>query len=141
MKSALRNEACVALDACALIAFLNGEPGADVVEDALATVASVEIASINLLEVAYDAVRKTGRSEAAAEVLTDIERLPITIHRFIDDEMIERAAFFKTRFRISLADSVALAFSDQINAPLLTSDHAEFDPVELAGAVRFIWIR
>ena len=62
MKSALRNEACVALDACALIAFLNGEPGADVVEDALATVASVEIASINLLEVAYDAVRKTGRS-------------------------------------------------------------------------------
>ena len=141
MKSALRNEARVVVDACALIAFLNNEPGADVVEDALKHVASVEIASINLLEVAYDAVRKTGRPEAAAEVLRDVESLPITIHRFIDDEMIKRAAFFKTRFRISLADSVALAFSDLAKAPLLTSDHGEFDPVESTGLVRFIWIR
>ena len=129
------------VDACALIAFLNGEPGADVVEDALANVASVEIACINLLEVAYDAVRKTGRPEAAAEVLRDVESLPIKIHRFIDDEMIKRAAFFKTRFRISLADSIALTFSDQAEAPLLTSDHGEFDPVESAGLVRFMWIR
>lgn len=141
MKSALRNEARLVIDACALIAFLNGEPGAGVVEDALANVASVEIACINLLEVAYDAVRKTGRPEAAAEVLRDVESLPIKIHRFIDDEMIKRAAFFKTRFRISLADSIALAFSDQAKAPLLTSDHGEFDPVESAGLVRFIWIR
>lgn len=141
MKSALRNEARVVVDACALIAFLNGEPGADVVEDALANVASVEIACINLLEVAYDAVRKTGRPEAAAEVLRDVESLPIKIHRFIDDEMIKSAAFFKTRFRISLADSIALAFSDLAKAPLLTSDHGEFDPVESTGLVRFIWIR
>jgi hypothetical protein len=93
------------------------------------------------LKVAYDAVRKTGRPGAAAEVLRDVESLPITIHRFIDDDMIKRAAFFKTRFRISLADSVALALSDQAEAPLLTSDHGEFDPVDSAGLVRFIWIR
>jgi uncharacterized protein with PIN domain len=56
MKFALKNEPVVVLDACALIAFFNNEPGADVVEEALATVATVEISSINLLEVAYDAV-------------------------------------------------------------------------------------
>jgi PIN domain nuclease of toxin-antitoxin system len=141
MKSVLRNEVRVILDACALIAFLNDEPGADVVEDALANVATVEIAAINLLEVAYDAVRKTGRPEAASEVLRDVEDLPITIHRLVDDEMIRRAAYFKTHFRISLADSIALAFSEQSNSPLMTSDHGEFDPVQLAGSVRFIWIR
>jgi PIN domain nuclease of toxin-antitoxin system len=31
MKSAWKNEPCVVLDACALIAFLNDEPGADIV--------------------------------------------------------------------------------------------------------------
>jgi PIN domain nuclease of toxin-antitoxin system len=73
MKFALKNEPVVVLDACALIAFFNNEPGADVVEEALATVANVEISSINLLEVAYDAVRQTGAPEAAGEVLRDVE--------------------------------------------------------------------
>jgi len=85
--------------------------------------------------------RQSGAPEAASEVLKDVESLPLRIHRFLDNEMIRRAAHFKTRFRISLADAVALALSSSKSAPLLTSDHGEFDPVEEAAAARFIWIR
>jgi hypothetical protein len=55
--------------------------------------------------------------------------------------MIKRAAHFKTRFRISLADAVALALSSSKSAPLLANDHGEFDAVDQAAAARFIWIR
>jgi predicted nucleic acid-binding protein len=51
------------------------------------------------------------------------------------------AARFKARFRISLADSVALALAVVCDAPLVTCDHHEFDPIETAGEVRFLWIR
>ncbi len=128
-------------DACALIAFLNDEPGADTVAAALHEVPTVEMAAINLLEIAYDAVRRTGQAAAAREVLETVRQLPISIRWDIDDEVIEIAARFKTRFRISLADSVALAVAAVRDAPLATSDHHEFDPIETAGKARFCWIR
>lgn len=64
MKSVLRNEPVAVLDACALIAFLNNEDGAGVVADALQEVPLVKMAAVNVLEVAYDAVRQTGQKEA-----------------------------------------------------------------------------
>ncbi len=52
MKSSWKDEPVVVLDACALIAFFNDEPGADVVAAVLEEVALVEMAAINLLEIA-----------------------------------------------------------------------------------------
>ena len=49
MKSAWKDEPVVVFDACALIAFLNDEPGADTVATALHEVPTVEMAAINLL--------------------------------------------------------------------------------------------
>ena len=141
MKSALSDEPVVVFDACALIALLNDEPGADIVAEALETVPDVRISSVNLLEVAYDAVRKTGRKESADEILRDVDSMGLTIDYSLGDEMIRRAAIFKTSFRISLADSIALALATVHGAPLVTSDHGEFDPVSDAKAARFIWIR
>ena len=128
-------------DACALIAFLNDEPGADFVAEVLQVVAVVEMAAINLLEIAYDAVRRTGQSHAARDVLETVRQLPISIRWDIDDEVVEIAARFKARFRISLADSVALAVAVVCDAPLVTCDHHEFDAIESAGITRFLWIR
>jgi predicted nucleic acid-binding protein len=141
MKSAWKNEPVVVLDACALIAFLNDEPGADVVDSVLHDAPNVEMAAINLLEIAYDAVRRTGHASAAREVLETIRQLPIEICWEIDEILIEIAARIKTSFRISLADSVALALAVSRNAPLATSDHHEFDGIEAAGEARFLWIR
>ncbi len=67
MKSALKDEPTVVLDACALIAFFNDEPGADLVAEALHVVPGVEIAAINLLEIAYDAVRRSGQQRVARD--------------------------------------------------------------------------
>ena len=80
MKSAWKNEPCVVLDACALIAFLNDEPGADVVASLFESTASVEISVINLLEIAYDAVRRSGDSQSAHEILNAAGQLPLKIH-------------------------------------------------------------
>jgi len=55
--------------------------------------------------------------------------------------VIEIAAHLKTSFRISLADSVALANAVSQNAPLATSDHHEFEALADAGAARILWIR
>ena len=55
--------------------------------------------------------------------------------------MIEFAAGFKARFRVSMADAVALALAAKYGAPLMTCDHHEFDPNEKSGQARFLWIR
>lgn len=69
MKSPWKNETHVVLDACALIAFLNDEPGAEIVAAMLADVPSVEMSAVNLLEIAYDSIRSSGDLAAAQEVL------------------------------------------------------------------------
>ena len=76
MKSALKDEPTVVLDACALIAFFNDEPGADVVAEALRVVPVVEMAAINLLEIAYDAVRRSGQPHSARDVLKPSANFP-----------------------------------------------------------------
>ena len=141
MKSVLKNEPIVVLDACALIAFLNDEAGAEIVANLLRDTPSVEMAAVNLLEIAYDAVRRTGQPSAARDILESVRQLPISIRWDIDSAVIECAAGLKTRFRISLADSIALAVAAACNAPLVTSDHHEFDPIASAAEARFLWIR
>ena len=141
MKSDWKNEPAVVLDACALTAFLNDEPGAELVASILKESPTVEMAATNLLEIAYDAVRTTGELPAAREIVETVRELPIDIRWDLDEGLIEIAARFKTSFRISLADSVALALAVSRNAPLATSDHHEFDPIETAAVARFLWIR
>jgi uncharacterized protein with PIN domain len=54
------------LDACALIALLNDENGADKVESLLNGSQPILMSAINVLEVAYDAVRRSGGNIEAA---------------------------------------------------------------------------
>ena len=72
MKSALSDEQVVVFDACALIALLNDEPGADIVAEALETVPDVRISSVNLLEVAHS----IGRLLACARRVAALLRCP-----------------------------------------------------------------
>ena len=141
MKSAWRDEPVAVMDACALIAFLNDEPGAEVVDAILRDVPLVEMAATNLLEVAYDAVRVSGRMSAAREIIESVRQLPIFVRWDMDESLLEIAAGFKSGHRISLADAVALASAVSRSAPLVTSDHHEFDPLEQAALGRFLWIR
>ena len=141
MKSNWKDETTIVLDACALIAFLNDEPGADMVAAMLEDNLSVEMSAINVLEIPYDAIRSTGSTESATDILNAINQLPIIIHWHMNEDVFRHAAIYKSSHRISLADAIALAFAKSLNAPVATSDHHEFDLLDSKGLARFIWIR
>jgi PIN domain nuclease of toxin-antitoxin system len=131
------------LDACALIAYLNDEIGADVVErlfeDARENRVQLLVASVNVYEVFYDCLK---RDEARAlQLVNDVYGLPITVIETLDRPLMYAAGWFKVTYRVSLADSIALALAQQSSAHLVSSDHHELDPIEHDGKMRFQWIR
>jgi len=132
------------LDACAVLAVLSNEPGADVVEDVYEKAnlgeAILTINKVNLLEVYYDLFRAYGK-ERADEINNEIRRLPIQIFHEISDEVFAEAGRLKASYRISLADSIALAQASVVDGELITADHHEFDQLEGSENIRFLWIR
>ena len=133
------------MDACAMIAFMSGEDGAETVNDVLLKAADGDAAvymnSLNLLEVYYDIYRKAGK-EKAQEQLSLMEGLPIQIRPEISGDVFMEAGRLKACYRISIADSVALAEASVSGGSLLTADHHEFDIIEKKeGKIGFCWIR
>jgi len=132
------------LDACAVIAFLTGEEGADKVkallEAAAGSTTEIHIHRINLLEVYYDTY-KVGGSEQADRIYKKILALPIIVEDVLDDALLFKAGELKAMNRISLADAVALALASRLGAALVTSDHHEFDAIKAAEHFSFEWIR
>ena len=131
-------------DACALIAFLNGEDGAEkverLIEQAQAGEIEIFIASVNLYEVYYDSVRRSSANKAE-EVLNDLYEMPVTVVETIDRAIMRPASHFKTAFKLSLADSIALGLAKQLGAQVVSTDHHEFDVVEKSGEITFFWPR
>jgi len=132
------------LDACALIALLQNESGAEkvaaVINSALNGTVTVVMNKINLLEVYYDAFRSRGKAQADL-MLTEFKKRPVIINQQITDEIFAEAGRLKATYRISLADSIALAEASLSGGELLTSDHHEFDIIEREENVKFHWIR
>ena len=135
---------CYVLDACALIALLRNEPGADkvatVINFANNDEAEIVMHRINLLEVFYDVYRSLGR-EKATLILTEIVKRPITINAEITDEIFVEAGRLKATYKVSLADSIALAQALAMGGSLLTADHHEFDAIAGHEDIDFQWIR
>ena len=132
------------LDACALIALLQNEEGADrvaaVINAANEGVADVTMNKINLLEVYYNVYRSQG--EAQAEVMyAAFQKRPVHINSETSDAIFKEAGRLKATYKVSLADSIALAQALALDAELLTADHHEFDVVEQNEKIKFLWIR
>ena len=129
------------LDACALIAALTDEPGAEAIKPLfLRDDVEIVMNKLNLLEVYYDIYRRSG-STVADEVLDEIGRSPIQIISEMTNAVFKEAGRLKATYRISLADAVALAEASVTNGSLVTSDHHEFDPVQAVENISFFWIR
>lgn len=83
------------LDACALLAMINNEPGADRVEAILreAFLGNIEVYmnKINVYEIYYGIYRANGR-EMAEEVYILIKKQPINIIDSFSDEVFVEAA-------------------------------------------------
>ncbi len=132
------------LDACALIAFLNGEEGAEVVLDILKRAESgslkIYLHAINLCEVYYDCLRTSGKS-IANKLLRKIKQLPLEIIEQVDIKLVKEAGRFKVSEKISLADAFALGLSVIKKGVVITSDHNEFDVIEKKRLAKLLWIR
>ena len=132
------------LDACALIASLSNEEGANKVEavydKVVAGKAKVVVNIINLLEVYYDDYRIRGK-DSADKMVTAIKASPTKIVSEIGSDIFAEAGRLKASYRISLADSIVLAQTKVLGGTLLTSDHHEFDVIEAKEPIDFLWIR
>jgi len=132
------------LDANALIALLQDESGAEKVSDIINAAYKGEVEIImhkaNLLEVYYDAYRYRGQEQADL-MLAEVEKCPIQINAEITDEIFTEAGRLKAMYKMSFADSFALAQASIFNGALLTSDHHEFDVIEGNESINFVWIR
>jgi len=129
------------LDACAMLAYLKGEPGAEVVATLLADPEGACYAhAVNLCEVYYDFLRQSDE-RTAREAVSDLLADGVVERRDLSRGFWERVGTHKARGRISLADCFCIALAQHLSAALVTTDHKEFDPLVSRGICPIHFIR
>ena len=111
-------------DASALLAFLHGEPGADVVSDALANVSVVSAANwaevlSKFVDEGEDPDDLAERLESEGVLSLGLEVLPVTA---VDARMIARLRSLTRSAGLSLGDRVCLALGLRLGYGVLTAD-------------------
>ena len=132
------------LDACAVIAFLNREAGAETIADLIQKAEDKEIVlyitGIQALEVYYDRIRVKGQNYADT-LLQALYTSSIKIIDHVSLNNIRIAGHFKTRYSLSLADAIVCAAACSLSAVLVTGDRHELGPVEKNEGIAFFWFR
>lgn len=127
------------LDAHPVLAFLEGESGADRVRSLLlrAEEGKIRLAMtvVNLGEVWY-AIARADSAEQADRLVRDIRGMAIEIVD-VDWTLAREAALLKARGGVSFADCFAAALARTRRAELVTGD-PEFRRLE--GAVKISWL-
>lgn len=123
----------VVLDACALIAYLRDEKGADIIEELLLD-PNYEclVHAVNLCEVYYDFLRSSDEV-AAKSAINDVNLIGIVTREDLDSQLWQEAGRYKVSEKVSLADCFAMALTNRVGAELVTSDHHEFEPIAANG--------
>jgi ribonuclease VapC len=110
----------VVLDASALLALINGEPGSETVAAALKDAA---ISTVNLTEVVSKMIDIGISEDDAWNEAVDL--VPLVVD--FGPELCRRAASLRTSTRalgLSLGDRACLALAEQLRLPALTTDLA-----------------
>ncbi|MCL2281999.1 MAG: PIN domain-containing protein [Fibromonadales bacterium] len=132
------------LDACALIALLDREPGYEDVNHLLLKAelgeVSIHINLVNLLEVYYDRI-KISNLERADIFLETIYNSSIEILELQNKEILKNAGRLKSNYKMSLAGSFVLSTAIYKQATIITADHHEFDKIEQNENINFLWLR
>jgi len=133
------------LDACALIAFFDGEEGAIIVRNLLDRARNNEITitmnAANLIEVYYDRIRVVGTEQADAVIREIYNTFPISIIETLNPTIVREAAHLKALGKMSFADTILVATARYSGATIVTCDHIELEPIERQGYIPFLWIR
>ncbi len=111
------------VDAHAMLAFLQKEPGYGRIESllkaAVAGEAKVHISSVNLAEVQYVVLR---RGKDSSRILAALEALPLKIASA--DAYMPQVVEIKARYDVPLGNCFAAALAQDLQRPLITSDRA-----------------
>ena len=119
------------LDASALLALLNREPGH---EEVARTIPQAVVSTVNLSEVVAKLVESGMPGEAIHEAL---DGLALEVHAF-ERNLAYEAGLLRTATRLrglSLGDRACLALGRRLNLPVLTTDRA-WEGLEVGVEVR-----
>lgn len=130
------------LDACAMIAWLRNESGAEVIAGYLADVDQLCLAhAVNLCEVYYQGLRESDET-TAQEALEDLAAVGVTPRQDLDANFWQEAGRIKAKHRrVSLADCFAIALTLRVGGVLITSDHHELKPLADQGVCPIVFFR
>lgn len=123
------------LDAFALMAYFENEPGADRIEQILDEVRSERarayISIINIGEVIYNTERKHGFNKAQ-DALAFIQELPVEVLP-ADNLTVLAAAHIKANHPVSYADAFVIVAAQKLNGIVMTGNPEFYDVTELAN--------
>jgi predicted nucleic acid-binding protein len=124
-----------------MIAYVNGEPGADVVRQLLRDTSNTCYAhAVNLCEVYYGFARPLGEP-AAQQLIQDLYAVRVIPREDLDQPFWRDAGHLKVVARVSLADCFGMALARREGCELVTSDHHELDPLVPLGLCQILFIR
>ena len=130
----------VVLDACAMIAYLRDEDGADIVDNFLQGDEACLAHALNLCEVFYDFMRVAGE-ETALAAIEDLKNAGVIVREDMDRVLWQEAGRIKAKNRVSLADCFAIALANREVAALISFDHHELDVIAATGICKVTFIR
>jgi PIN domain nuclease of toxin-antitoxin system len=131
----------IVLDAGAIVALINLEPGAATVRQLLRThKGACVIHAVNLLEVFYGFQRPKGTA-FAKRVLDLVEKSGVEVRGDFDRAFLMDAGLLKTTHKMSLADTFGVALARRLGAPFVSTDHHELDAVDAVGVCQVLFIR
>lgn len=126
-------------DSFAILAFLEDEKGADLVEKVLGDVVAKKavgfMSVINWGEVYYSIMRDQGEDKAE-QVMSHVSSYPLELVA-ADLDLVRAAARLKGKYRVAYADCFAAALAAKKKAFVLTGD-PEFKL--LAGEAEVVWL-
>jgi len=130
----------VVLDACALIAYMRNEKGALLVKRHIDDPQNkLIIHGVNFYEVYYDSLKQ---QPALANLLLEFAaHINLDVYERLDLSLMQEGAFLKMKYKMSLADSIALGLAVKLNATLLTSDRHELEEIAQKKLVKIKFIR
>jgi predicted nucleic acid-binding protein len=130
------------LDAFAVIAFLEGEPGASQVKALLQRAQRGEVElklhQINLGEIIYSSWRKRGETHAYYTYGL-VAQQPILIDTTMSEAFFFRVCGLKARYPISYADAFAAALALESGGTLVTGD-PELKALEEGEGLSLMWL-
>jgi len=129
------------LDASALVAYANAEPGGAVVQALLADPTAVCYShTMNLCEVYYHLIRKMDVPRARKGMLT-LFADGVIERQDMNRPFWHRVGELKARGRISLPDCFCISLAQELGGEVVTSDHGEFDALVPLKIVPINFIR